>query len=130
MSKQQHVCQVLSSFCCHSMKQPCNQARLSADGDFRNYFLVLFSSIVKDYSRVGCRRRPQQSSITTVVQSYKWGVSYAPAPSDIVWSVPTLLDHTFFYFFFGHLSKHHGPSPLISLYYSESQYHTVLLHLN
>ncbi|KAM3870867.1 calcium permeable stress-gated cation channel 1 [Diretmus argenteus] len=42
--------------------------------------------IVKDYSRVRCRRRPQQSSITTVVQSHNWGVSYAPAPSDIIWS--------------------------------------------
>ncbi|KAM9708000.1 calcium permeable stress-gated cation channel 1 isoform 1-T1 [Menidia menidia] len=41
--------------------------------------------IVKDYSRVFCRRRPQQSSITTVVQSHKWGVSYASAPSDIIW---------------------------------------------
>nr|XP_046269751.1 calcium permeable stress-gated cation channel 1 [Scatophagus argus] len=41
--------------------------------------------IVKDYSRVHCHRRPQQSSITTVVQSHKWGVSYAPAPSDIIW---------------------------------------------
>ncbi|XP_029350281.1 osmosensitive cation channel TMEM63C isoform X3 [Echeneis naucrates] len=41
--------------------------------------------IVKDYSRVHCRRRPQQSSITTVVQSHKWGVSYAPAPNDIIW---------------------------------------------
>ncbi|XP_070776346.1 calcium permeable stress-gated cation channel 1 [Enoplosus armatus] len=41
--------------------------------------------IVKDYSRVRCRRRPQQSSITTVVQSHKWGISYAPAPSDIIW---------------------------------------------
>uniref|UniRef100_A0A4W6F2D8 Transmembrane protein 63C n=1 Tax=Lates calcarifer TaxID=8187 RepID=A0A4W6F2D8_LATCA len=41
--------------------------------------------IVKDYSRVHCRRRPQQSSITTVVQSHKWGVSYASAPSDIIW---------------------------------------------
>uniref|UniRef100_A0A3Q3QBH3 Transmembrane protein 63C n=1 Tax=Monopterus albus TaxID=43700 RepID=A0A3Q3QBH3_MONAL len=41
--------------------------------------------IVKDYSRVCCRRRPQQSSITTVVQSHQWGVSYAPAPSDIIW---------------------------------------------
>uniref|UniRef100_A0A8C6PJC6 Transmembrane protein 63C n=1 Tax=Nothobranchius furzeri TaxID=105023 RepID=A0A8C6PJC6_NOTFU len=41
--------------------------------------------IVKDYSRVHCRRRPQQSSVTTVVQSHKWGVSYAPAPSDIIW---------------------------------------------
>uniref|UniRef100_A0A6Q2YBX6 Transmembrane protein 63C n=1 Tax=Esox lucius TaxID=8010 RepID=A0A6Q2YBX6_ESOLU len=43
-------------------------------------------SIVKDYSRVHCRRKPQQSSITTVVQSHRWGVSYAPAPSDIIWS--------------------------------------------
>ncbi|XP_076017846.1 osmosensitive cation channel TMEM63C [Genypterus blacodes] len=41
--------------------------------------------IVKDYGRVRCRRRPQQSSITTVVQSHSWGVSYAPAPSDIIW---------------------------------------------
>ncbi|XP_028994352.1 calcium permeable stress-gated cation channel 1 isoform X2 [Betta splendens] len=41
--------------------------------------------IVKDYSRVHCRHRPQQSSITTVVQSHRWGVGYAPAPSDIIW---------------------------------------------
>uniref|UniRef100_A0A8C7PBK9 Transmembrane protein 63C n=1 Tax=Oncorhynchus mykiss TaxID=8022 RepID=A0A8C7PBK9_ONCMY len=41
--------------------------------------------IVKDYSRVRCRRRPKQSSITTVVQSHRWGVGYAPAPSDIIW---------------------------------------------
>uniref|UniRef100_A0A8D2ZQL6 Transmembrane protein 63C n=1 Tax=Scophthalmus maximus TaxID=52904 RepID=A0A8D2ZQL6_SCOMX len=41
--------------------------------------------IVKDYSRVRCRRRPQQSSITTVLQSHNWGVGYAPAPSDIIW---------------------------------------------
>ncbi|XP_032403581.1 osmosensitive cation channel TMEM63C isoform X2 [Xiphophorus hellerii] len=41
--------------------------------------------IVKDYSRVRCRSRPQQSSITTVVQSQRWGISYAPAPSDIIW---------------------------------------------
>uniref|UniRef100_A0A8C9W186 Transmembrane protein 63C n=1 Tax=Scleropages formosus TaxID=113540 RepID=A0A8C9W186_SCLFO len=41
--------------------------------------------IVKDYSRTRCRRRPQQSSITTVVQSHKWEVDYAPAPSDIIW---------------------------------------------
>lgn len=52
---------------------------------------ALFSCcrIVKDYSRVGCRRKPQQSSITTVVKSHKWGVSYAPAPSDIIWLVVT-----------------------------------------
>uniref|UniRef100_A0AAY4AD69 Calcium permeable stress-gated cation channel 1 n=1 Tax=Denticeps clupeoides TaxID=299321 RepID=A0AAY4AD69_9TELE len=41
--------------------------------------------IVKDYRRAHCNRRPQQSSITTVVQSHRWGVSYAPAPSDIIW---------------------------------------------
>ncbi|XP_070971396.1 calcium permeable stress-gated cation channel 1-like isoform X1 [Oncorhynchus clarkii lewisi] len=41
--------------------------------------------IVKDYSWVRCRRRPKQSSITTVVQSHRWGVGYAPAPSDIIW---------------------------------------------
>uniref|UniRef100_A0A8C7D727 Transmembrane protein 63C n=1 Tax=Oncorhynchus kisutch TaxID=8019 RepID=A0A8C7D727_ONCKI len=41
--------------------------------------------IVKDYSRVRCRQKPQQSSITTVVQSHRWGVNYAPAPSDIIW---------------------------------------------
>ncbi|KAJ8341599.1 hypothetical protein SKAU_G00338900 [Synaphobranchus kaupii] len=41
--------------------------------------------IVKDYSRTRCRRRPQQSSITTVVRSHKWGVGYAPAPNDIIW---------------------------------------------
>ncbi|XP_048831376.1 calcium permeable stress-gated cation channel 1 [Brienomyrus brachyistius] len=41
--------------------------------------------IVKDYSRTRCRRRPQQSSITTIVRSLKWGVGYAPAPSDIIW---------------------------------------------
>ncbi|XP_034051023.1 LOW QUALITY PROTEIN: calcium permeable stress-gated cation channel 1-like [Thalassophryne amazonica] len=43
------------------------------------------AAIVKDYSWVRCHRRPQQSSITTVVQSQKWLVSYAPAPSDIIW---------------------------------------------
>ncbi|XP_073683033.1 calcium permeable stress-gated cation channel 1 [Garra rufa] len=41
--------------------------------------------IVKDYSRALCRHRPQQSSITTVVRSHQWGVSYAPAPNDIIW---------------------------------------------
>lgn len=50
---------------------------------------ALLCRIVKDYGRVGCRRKPQQSSITAVVKSHKWGVSYAPAPSDIVWFVPT-----------------------------------------
>lgn len=52
-----------------------------------NLSFICLSSIVKDYTCVSCRRRPQQSSVTTVVQSHKWGVSYAPAPSDIIWSV-------------------------------------------
>ncbi|XP_030643254.1 osmosensitive cation channel TMEM63C [Chanos chanos] len=43
------------------------------------------SVIVKDYRRAHCRRRPQQSSITTVVRSHQWGVRYAPAPNDIIW---------------------------------------------
>ncbi|XP_005158939.1 calcium permeable stress-gated cation channel 1 isoform X1 [Danio rerio] len=41
--------------------------------------------IVKDYSRARCRHKPQQSSITTVVRSHQWDVSYAPAPNDIIW---------------------------------------------
>uniref|UniRef100_A0A8C0JFW0 Transmembrane protein 63C n=1 Tax=Chelonoidis abingdonii TaxID=106734 RepID=A0A8C0JFW0_CHEAB len=41
--------------------------------------------ILKDYSRIHCRRHPQQSSVTTVVKSHSWGVRYAPAPSDIIW---------------------------------------------
>lgn len=49
--------------------------------------VVYLRSIVKDYSRVRCRQKPQQSSITTVVQSHRWGVDYAPAPSDIIWWV-------------------------------------------
>ncbi|KAI4879103.1 hypothetical protein NFI96_014442, partial [Prochilodus magdalenae] len=46
--------------------------------------------IVKDYSRTRCRRRLQQSSITTVVRSHQWGVRYAPAPNDIIWYVQNL----------------------------------------
>uniref|UniRef100_A0A4W3IQX1 Transmembrane protein 63C n=1 Tax=Callorhinchus milii TaxID=7868 RepID=A0A4W3IQX1_CALMI len=41
--------------------------------------------IVKDYRRTRCQRRPQQSSITTVVKSHQWNVSYAPAPNNIIW---------------------------------------------
>ncbi|XP_062863115.1 calcium permeable stress-gated cation channel 1 [Trichomycterus rosablanca] len=41
--------------------------------------------IVKDYRRSCCRRRLQQSSISTVVHSHQWGVRYAPAPNDIIW---------------------------------------------
>ncbi|XP_032998065.1 calcium permeable stress-gated cation channel 1 isoform X1 [Lacerta agilis] len=43
------------------------------------------ATILKDYSRVWCRKHPQQSSVTTVVKSHYWGVSYAPAPNDIIW---------------------------------------------
>ncbi|CAI5764301.1 calcium permeable stress-gated cation channel 1 isoform X1 [Podarcis lilfordi] len=43
------------------------------------------ATILKDYSRVWCRKHPQQSSVTTVVKSHCWGVSYAPAPNDIIW---------------------------------------------
>uniref|UniRef100_A0A8D0GWU8 Transmembrane protein 63C n=1 Tax=Sphenodon punctatus TaxID=8508 RepID=A0A8D0GWU8_SPHPU len=41
--------------------------------------------ILKDYSRIRCRKHPQQSSVTTVVKSHCWGVHYAPAPNDIIW---------------------------------------------
>uniref|UniRef100_A0A8C6ZLT6 Transmembrane protein 63C n=1 Tax=Nothoprocta perdicaria TaxID=30464 RepID=A0A8C6ZLT6_NOTPE len=41
--------------------------------------------ILKDYGHNHCRKHPQQSSVTTVVKSHHWGVSYAPAPSDIIW---------------------------------------------
>lgn len=69
---------------------------------------VLFYRIVKDYSRVHCRRRPQQSSITTVVQSHKWGVSYAPAPNDIIWSVKSTFSISIpIYFLDSTLTKYH-----------------------
>ncbi|XP_055496278.1 calcium permeable stress-gated cation channel 1 [Leucoraja erinacea] len=41
--------------------------------------------IVKDYEHSQCRYRPQQSSITTVVKSYRWDVRYAPGLSEIIW---------------------------------------------
>ncbi|XP_062973966.1 calcium permeable stress-gated cation channel 1 isoform X2 [Elgaria multicarinata webbii] len=43
------------------------------------------ATILKDYNRIRCRKHPQQSSVTTVVKSYCWGVRYAPAPNDIIW---------------------------------------------
>ncbi|XP_053139916.1 calcium permeable stress-gated cation channel 1 [Hemicordylus capensis] len=43
------------------------------------------ATILKDYSRIHCRKHPQQSSVTTVVKSHCWGVSYAPSPNDIIW---------------------------------------------
>lgn len=65
--------------------------RTARESDF-SLTSALLHRIVKDYGRVHCRRRPQQSSITTVVQPHKWGVSYAPAPSDIIWSVPLIME--------------------------------------
>ncbi|XP_072350618.1 calcium permeable stress-gated cation channel 1 [Scyliorhinus torazame] len=41
--------------------------------------------IVKHYQHSRCRYQPQQSSITTIVKSYRWDVRYAPALSDIIW---------------------------------------------
>uniref|UniRef100_A0A8C5WGN2 Transmembrane protein 63C n=1 Tax=Leptobrachium leishanense TaxID=445787 RepID=A0A8C5WGN2_9ANUR len=41
--------------------------------------------IIQDYSRPRCRRNPQQSSVTPILQSHRWGVRYAPAPNDIIW---------------------------------------------
>lgn len=70
---------------------------LESTGDLHCSCLFVFHSIVKDYSCLGCHRKPQQSSITTVVQSHKWGVNYAPAPSDIIWSVPKGLENHFLY---------------------------------
>ncbi|XP_060613947.2 calcium permeable stress-gated cation channel 1 [Anolis sagrei] len=43
------------------------------------------ATILKDYNHPYCYRNPQQSSVTTVVKSHSWGVSYAPAPNDIIW---------------------------------------------
>ncbi|XP_038646354.1 calcium permeable stress-gated cation channel 1-like [Scyliorhinus canicula] len=41
--------------------------------------------IVKHYQHSRCRYQPQQSSVTTIVKSYRWDVRYAPALSDIIW---------------------------------------------
>ncbi|CAH2328483.1 calcium permeable stress-gated cation channel 1 [Pelobates cultripes] len=41
--------------------------------------------IIQDYSRPHCRRAPQQSSVTPILQSHQWEVQYAPAPIDIIW---------------------------------------------
>uniref|UniRef100_A0AAQ5Y1Q7 Transmembrane protein 63C n=1 Tax=Amphiprion ocellaris TaxID=80972 RepID=A0AAQ5Y1Q7_AMPOC len=37
------------------------------------------------YHWMALQCKSRQLDITTVVQSHKWGVSYAPAPSDIIW---------------------------------------------
>ncbi|XP_063804320.1 calcium permeable stress-gated cation channel 1 isoform X2 [Pseudophryne corroboree] len=41
--------------------------------------------IIQDYNRPRCKRAPQQSSVTPILQSPKWGVRYAPAPNDVIW---------------------------------------------
>lgn len=72
----------------------CTRSPLSSRADdltppLQTGLAAVLCRIVKDYGRAGCRRKPQQSSITAVVKSHKWAVSYAPAPSDIIWFVPT-----------------------------------------
>lgn len=91
---------------------------LSADLCSSFVHRLVFSRIVKDYSRVYCRGRPQQSSITTVVQSHKWGVSYAPAPSDIIWSVQTTLEVTVLFWWFLNLS---GPNSILEFSVDQPQ---------
>ncbi|XP_043840226.1 calcium permeable stress-gated cation channel 1 isoform X2 [Dromiciops gliroides] len=41
--------------------------------------------ILKDFQWVHCGKTPQQSSVTSVVQSHKWRIFYAPHPKDILW---------------------------------------------
>ncbi|KAK2509912.1 hypothetical protein MC885_007185 [Smutsia gigantea] len=41
--------------------------------------------IQEDYKYVQCGVRPQQSSVTTVIKSYRWRVAHAPHPKDIIW---------------------------------------------
>ncbi|XP_060037310.1 calcium permeable stress-gated cation channel 1 isoform X2 [Erinaceus europaeus] len=41
--------------------------------------------IKDDYKFAPCGIRPQQSSVTTVVKSYKWRVNFAPHPKNIIW---------------------------------------------
>uniref|UniRef100_A0A4X2LG88 Transmembrane protein 63C n=1 Tax=Vombatus ursinus TaxID=29139 RepID=A0A4X2LG88_VOMUR len=41
--------------------------------------------ILKDFRWVYCGKTPQQSSVTSVVQSQKWRIFYAPHPKDILW---------------------------------------------
>lgn len=42
-------------------------------------------SILEDYKYIQCGVYPQQSSVTTVIKSYRWRVALAPHPKDIVW---------------------------------------------
>ncbi|XP_037001144.2 calcium permeable stress-gated cation channel 1 [Artibeus jamaicensis] len=41
--------------------------------------------ILEDYKYIQCGVYPQQSSVTTVIRSYRWRVTLAPHPKDIVW---------------------------------------------
>ncbi|XP_034498686.1 calcium permeable stress-gated cation channel 1 isoform X2 [Ailuropoda melanoleuca] len=41
--------------------------------------------IREDYKYIQCGASPQQSSVSTVVKSYRWRVTLAPHPKDIIW---------------------------------------------
>ncbi|KAM5243855.1 calcium permeable stress-gated cation channel 1 isoform 2-T28 [Hipposideros larvatus] len=41
--------------------------------------------ILDDYKYIQCGASPQQSSVTTIVKSYRWRVAFAPHPKDIIW---------------------------------------------
>nr|XP_019589021.1 PREDICTED: calcium permeable stress-gated cation channel 1 isoform X1 [Rhinolophus sinicus]XP_019589022.1 PREDICTED: calcium permeable stress-gated cation channel 1 isoform X1 [Rhinolophus sinicus]XP_019589023.1 PREDICTED: calcium permeable stress-gated cation channel 1 isoform X1 [Rhinolophus sinicus]XP_019589024.1 PREDICTED: calcium permeable stress-gated cation channel 1 isoform X1 [Rhinolophus sinicus] len=41
--------------------------------------------IMDDYKYIQCGVSPQQSSVTTIVKSYRWRVAFAPHPKDIIW---------------------------------------------
>ncbi|KAG3260627.1 osmosensitive cation channel TMEM63C [Ictidomys tridecemlineatus] len=42
-------------------------------------------NVLEDYKYIYCGVYPQQSSVTTVVKSYRWRVIHAPHPKDIIW---------------------------------------------
>ncbi|XP_006864852.1 PREDICTED: transmembrane protein 63C [Chrysochloris asiatica] len=41
--------------------------------------------ILEDYKYIQCGARPNQSSVTTIVKSYRWRITLAPHPKDIIW---------------------------------------------
>ncbi|XP_071069854.1 calcium permeable stress-gated cation channel 1 isoform X2 [Dasypus novemcinctus] len=41
--------------------------------------------ILEDYKYIRCGIHPHQSSVTTIVKSYRWRVTRAPHPKDIIW---------------------------------------------
>ncbi|XP_036592127.1 calcium permeable stress-gated cation channel 1 isoform X2 [Trichosurus vulpecula] len=47
--------------------------------------IIKHFQILKDFQWVSCGKTPQQSSVTSVVQSHKWRIYYAPHPKDILW---------------------------------------------